>query len=113
MMHKIILPLIIAALAIPAAVMAAPGGGPGKGMRGSLFQQMDSNGDGVITAEEHAASAAERFAAMDTNGDGKLTQDEIRQQRQKNCPAGMNCPRGNQAPMGNQGQRKGPMNQGN
>ena len=73
-MKKMIL-LVSLILAVPAVSIACPGGGDGK--RGSHFQMMDSNGDGVVSADEHAAMAAERFAAMDTNGDGKVSSDEM------------------------------------
>lgn len=108
-MKKLILPLLIAALALPISAIACPGGGPGKGANDSHFSKMDSNGDGVITAEEHAAAAAKRFTEMDTNGDGKLTRDEIRmqwkknrEQWQKNCPMQNDCPAGKDCPR-NQG----------
>jgi Ca2+-binding EF-hand superfamily protein len=38
---------------------------------------IDSDGDGVLTAREHAAGATRTFASMDTNRDGYLTVDEI------------------------------------
>lgn len=106
MMKKMILPLLIAAMAMPVAAMACPGGkqmGQGAGKQGSHFAQMDSNGDGAISAEEHAAGAAKHFAAMDSNGDGKVTKDEMKsrwKEHQKNCPlkegctAGKGCPKG-------------------
>lgn len=103
-MKKLILPLLIAALVLPFTASACPGGGPGKG--GSHFTDMDSNGDGTITADEHATAAAKRFAEMDANGDGKVTRDEMKQHwqqmrdnwqgncpRKQDCPNGMNCPR--------------------
>jgi len=103
-MKKLILPLLIAALAMPVAALACPGGkgmGQGDGKRGSLFQQMDANSDGAISVEEHEAMAAERFAAMDTNGDGKVTKDEMRghwKGMHKNCPLKEDCPAGKDCP---------------
>ncbi|HKI60547.1 MAG TPA: hypothetical protein VKA23_05885 [Mariprofundaceae bacterium] len=103
-MKKLILPLLIAALAMPVAALACPGGkGMGDGKGGSHFQKMDSNGDGAISAEEHEAMAAERFAAMDTNGDGKVTSDEMKSRwkakHAKNCPLKGDCPQGKDCPM--------------
>lgn len=39
---------------------------------------MDTNGDGQLTAQEHAAGAKKMFTKMDTNGDGTLTAQELR-----------------------------------
>jgi Ca2+-binding EF-hand superfamily protein len=41
------------------------------------FQKMDRNGDGKVSADEHAGYAKEKFAKMDTNGDGKVTPSEM------------------------------------
>lgn len=41
------------------------------------MKMMDSNGDGKLTAEEHAAGAKTMFAAMDLNHDGKVTAAEM------------------------------------
>ena len=38
---------------------------------------VDTNGDGVLTAEEHAAGSRAMFEKMDTNKDGFLTKDEL------------------------------------
>lgn len=105
-MKKLILPLLIAALAMPMAVLACPGGkqmgqGMGAGKHGGHFAQMDANGDGTITAEEHAAGAAKRFAMMDANGNGEITVDEMKsrwQEYQKNCPLKEECPVGKDCP---------------
>ena len=44
------------------------------------FSRLDSDGDGLITAEEHAAAADERvdrmFARMDTDSDGVISEAE-------------------------------------
>jgi len=37
----------------------------------------DSNGDGVLAAEEHATCAKTMFEKMDTNKDGQLTRTEL------------------------------------
>jgi Ca2+-binding EF-hand superfamily protein len=38
---------------------------------------IDTNGDGTLTAEEHAAGSRTMFDAMDTNKDGALTPAEM------------------------------------
>ena len=38
---------------------------------------IDTDGDGILTAEEHAAGSRAMFEKMDTNKDGFLTKDEI------------------------------------
>jgi len=108
MMKRVILALLIAVLAIPVAAMACPGQGmgKGKGWGGAHFERMDTNNDGVVSAEEHAAAAASRFSKMDSNGDGKLTHEEMQQHWQQmhqnrqgecpwkeDCPNWKNCPR--------------------
>ncbi len=50
------------------------------------FQEMDKDGNGVITLDEVTgacqARAAERFNKLDANKDGQVTQQEIDQARQ-------------------------------
>ncbi len=41
------------------------------------FKTMDSNGDGMITAAEHAAGAKAMFEEMDANKDGNVTAAEM------------------------------------
>jgi hypothetical protein len=103
-MKKLILPLLIAALAMPVAAMACPGKGDAK--RGGHFQKMDANGDGVVTADEHAAMAAKRFSKMDANGDGKITDDEMKKRwhkkhkkHKKECPLKEDCPKSKDCPL--------------
>ncbi|WP_291201953.1 hypothetical protein [Hyphomonas sp.] len=60
------------ALAVP---MIAQAGGHKGGMH---FEQMDTNGDGMIARPEAERSAAESFAKIDTNTDGFLTQEELK-----------------------------------
>ncbi len=49
---------------------------PGKG--GKHFDRMDSNGDGMVTAEELSERQSELIAKADSNGDGALTKDELK-----------------------------------
>jgi hypothetical protein len=42
------------------------------------IKAVDGNGDGVLTAEEHAGGAKVMFATMDTNADGSLDIGEVR-----------------------------------
>jgi len=41
------------------------------------FKTMDSNGDGMISAAEHASAVTSMFAKMDANGDGNVTAAEM------------------------------------
>ena len=41
------------------------------------FEELDSNGDAKITAEEMQSRAEARFGEADTDGDGKLSADEM------------------------------------
>jgi len=43
----------------------------------SEFAAMDTNGDGKVSRDEHAAAARKMFATMDANGDGKVTAAEM------------------------------------
>src|SRR5262245_27786700 len=47
------------------------------------FESMDSNGDGKISPDEHAAAAARMFDKMDSNKDGKVTAAEMTAAHQK------------------------------
>jgi Ca2+-binding EF-hand superfamily protein len=39
---------------------------------------VDTNGDGVLTADEHAAAAISMFEKMDVDHDGYLTKAELK-----------------------------------
>ncbi|WP_426318982.1 EF-hand domain-containing protein [Pseudoduganella sp. R-43] len=41
------------------------------------IKAVDSDGDGVLTAEEHAKASASMFAKMDTDKDGFLSKQEM------------------------------------
>lgn len=67
--------LMLGALCLAAAASADPAQNrTGDGMR---FQNMDANGDGVITRQEWRGSERS-FRNHDWNGDGKLSGDEVR-----------------------------------
>ena len=53
------------------------GRGPGRGRPGVGFTTLDSNGDGVLDAQEIAAAAAS-LARLDKNSDGQIDSDEAR-----------------------------------
>ena len=61
--------------------MRGPGRYHGYGMRGGqrgqMFDQLDANGDGKVTAEEITAARSARFAAIDSNGDGQVSLKEV------------------------------------
>lgn len=40
--------------------------------------EMDSNGDGMLSASEHETGAAAKFREMDANGDGNLSREEMK-----------------------------------
>jgi Ca2+-binding EF-hand superfamily protein len=48
-----------------------------KEQKQSVFQRMDANGDGKVTADEYAALRKARFKNLDANGDGKVSKDEF------------------------------------
>lgn len=66
----------------------APNGGPPPGdSQGqqhppvpAIFAALDTNGDGVLSADE-IANAPKSLLKLDKNGDGQLTRDELRPQR--------------------------------
>jgi len=58
-------------LAAGAAVARGPGGGE------AMFQQLDANGDGQITALEFQAFRDARVEGIDADGDGFVSQDEM------------------------------------
>ena len=53
------------------------GAGPHVEKPDAEFAAMDTNKDGKVSAEEHAAASKKMFATMDANGDGKVTAAEM------------------------------------
>jgi Ca2+-binding EF-hand superfamily protein len=63
---------------VAAALLGLPVGRPADAHDdGGMFKKMDSNGDGKISAEEHAAGAKKMFEMMDANKDGKVNATEM------------------------------------
>lgn len=61
-----------------AALLGLPVGRPADAHDdGAMFKKMDSNGDGKVSADEHAAGARKMFETMDSNKDGKVTAAEM------------------------------------
>lgn len=48
-----------------------------------MHAMMDSDGNGAISAAEHAAAAQKMFAKADANGDGSLGADEMKAMHQQ------------------------------
>jgi Ca2+-binding EF-hand superfamily protein len=63
---------------VTAAEMQAARPDKGKGMPASeKIKVVDVNGDGAVSAEEHAAGAKAMFDKMDSDRDGYLTKSEM------------------------------------
>jgi Ca2+-binding EF-hand superfamily protein len=63
--------LLTCGLALVALPSAFANGSAGK------FKQLDADGDGRVSRQEHAAGAQLMFQQMDTNGDGIVTAAEL------------------------------------
>ena len=76
--------LVMALLAsVSIGAVAEHHGGSDKGRKGSMFQQIDVDGDGAVSREEHEAAIVrmaddrrERFNTMDADGDGSVSREE-------------------------------------
>lgn len=71
----------LALLAFPA--LATEEGGYRSGGHHPRLEEVDTNGDGLVSEAEFLAKAKERFRRMDSNGDGKISREEHRQGREK------------------------------
>jgi len=90
----------LAACAPGFAQQAGPGTSPRGPMR--MFQEMDANSDGRVTADEMRQRVAERFAAADANRDNALSLEEFRNampRRNADTPAPADGRRGRMAEM--------------
>ncbi|MBS8228744.1 EF-hand domain-containing protein [Vannielia litorea] len=61
----------------PGGGMGGMGMGPGADPTPPSFAELDTNGDGSLSAEELAAGDAVRFARADANGDGEISAEEL------------------------------------
>lgn len=69
----------MALMAGPALAGHHEGGDEGKMCpKGKMFEETDTNGDGVVTMDEFMAKSAEKFATMDADKDGSVSQDEFK-----------------------------------
>src|SRR5690242_11612064 len=75
--HGTIRQLISGLTAAGALVLAPAAHAHGKGWAEHEFKMMDTNGDGKISADEHAAGAKKMFDMMDADHDGKVTATEM------------------------------------
>lgn len=78
MNNKLISAVVVATVLGSTTFAVADDGGNGhrKGPMLSI-EEMDTNGDQMISKEEIAAHAKSRFDTVDTNGDGKLSTEEM------------------------------------
>jgi Ca2+-binding EF-hand superfamily protein len=98
-MHRLILVALPFGLAAALAAQPSPGNGPhgprgprGPGRHGPpIVRALDTNKDGVISADE-IANAATSLKALDANGDGTVSVDELRPTPPPDAPADMPPP---------------------
>ena len=81
---KLLFATLIAAGTLSLATAPVFAGHHEGGEKGAkMFEKHDTNGDGVITLEEHLEHAKERFNKMDADGDGKISKEEARAAKEK------------------------------
>ena len=47
------------------------------------IQKLDTDGDGALSATEHAAGAREKMTKVDTDGDGNISQAEFQAKKDR------------------------------
>lgn len=81
-MKRVVSAIVAGGLVAGLAAHAAAVGGPGPGRRPPAFGDLDANKDGKVTAAEFEVHAQQRardhFEQMDSDGDGVLTEQEFR-----------------------------------
>ncbi|MCD8497515.1 MAG: hypothetical protein LRZ85_05205 [Alphaproteobacteria bacterium] len=82
-MKKLLTLAAVAMIAVPVTAHAedtAKGDhkGPGK-----MFEETDTDGDGMMSKDEFMAFHEKRFAEMDGNGDGKISTEEAKAKAQE------------------------------
>ena len=91
-MNSKLIAAIAAASVLGSATWVAASGddhGHRKGPKFSI-EEMDTNGDQMISKDEIAAHAKARFDQVDTNDDGKLSADEMAAHGEKEMTKRMN-----------------------
>jgi hypothetical protein len=76
-MKTLVTLLAAIAVAMPALAVETVNSEDVKMMVDMKFSKMDTNHDGQLSREEHAAGANQMFMDADANGDGMLTKDEL------------------------------------
>ncbi len=76
-MNKILKIGTLAILLASVGIVGAANAIGGRGGDMPTFEELDTNGDGVVSVDELAAFGDSRFAEMDTDGDGVLSVEEI------------------------------------
>ncbi|MFT3811546.1 MAG: EF-hand domain-containing protein [Micropepsaceae bacterium] len=74
-MKTLTIAALAALIAVPAVAVARDGGGH-HGKRGEMFERLDADKDGKVTAEEARAGGSRLIDRADRNGDGVITPDE-------------------------------------
>jgi hypothetical protein len=84
MKNKLLLTAACLALSVAVSIPLASGaahaddhhGHKGKGRHAERLQEVDTNGDGLVSKAEFMAQQEKRFNELDANSDGQIDQDE-------------------------------------